>query len=314
METLTRIFGAKVAIFFTTSGGVSLSEVARIQAENKEQNDKFWAMVSDAHAGVFHKTLTFLGNGAPSRPLHGSRITVEDIESSYAAVATRNAQSAVLMSALKMHKSVQQQLECMDLEYLVTDAPLEAPPRPASAKSGTTCRTELFMGLSNIDEMVDNLEEPLLQQFEFAFYARANELNSKAAAIGKLISAQGAFFRELTRPLPKGSEQVTQSGVLLTEWEREYAPEELDRFATAREALRLEYEDLQRQLNGCRKQMKDAVRAYNLEEKRAYQVRLGVYRLAAEQHAHEAEHVRSAAETLRQQAQVELAALRIRER
>ena len=76
--------------------------------------------------------------------------------------------------------------------------------------------------------------------------------------------------------------------------------------------MQVEYNDLQNELNGSRKQIKDAVREYNLDEERRYQLAHGEYRVAAERHALETERIRSAAETLRQEAQRELASLRVR--
>jgi len=311
METLTRIFGQVVPTFFTTTGGVSMSEVARIQAENKQQNDKFWSVISDAVSSVFRKVLTFLGNAEASRTISGSTVAVDDIRNQYSSVAGRNAQTAVLMHGLKLLRRMETTLERMDLDHLIADIP-EAPVHVSSAKKGTTCDTSTFMEMTNIDDMIAHLHDAILVQFDFGFFRRANELNSKAAAIGKLLSEQGSFFRELLRPLPKGSEQATQTGVIVTQWEREYSPADLESFALLRDELRQEYENLQRQLNGCRKQIKDAVRAYNLDEERAYQTRYGAYRIEADRYDRACEQIRSAAETLRQQALGELAGLRVR--
>lgn len=79
MEKLTRIFGSIVPTFFATANGVTLSEVARIQAENKQQNDKFWSDVSDAVTGIFQKVITYLGSGEASRTIKASTITVDKI-------------------------------------------------------------------------------------------------------------------------------------------------------------------------------------------------------------------------------------------
>lgn len=312
METVTRIFGTIVPLFFTTTDGVSLSEISRIQSENKQHNDKFWSMISDAVASVFRKVLTFLGSTEASRSISGSTVTADEIRREYSGVAARNAETSVLMHGLKLHQRLQAMLEHMDLTPFVVKTLPEAPMRIAPAKKGTTCGTSAFMDMSNIDEMIGSLDSTVLSQFDFAFFKRANGLNSRAAAIGKLLSEQGSFFRELLRPLPRGSEQATQTGVIVTQWEREYTPEALESFSLLREELRQEYDDLQKQLNGCRKQIKDAVRAYNLEEERRYQTRYGSYQVEAERHMLEVERIRCAAETLRQQALGELAGLRVR--
>ena len=311
METLKQIFGVIVPTFFLTDGGVSLSEIARIQAENKQQNDKFWSEIFDAVGGVFQKVVTFLGGGEASRKIAGATVTTDRIRE-YRGVADRNAQTATLMHGLKVHKRLETVLQQMDLRLHVVEALPEAPARPISAKRGTICDTNEFMEMSNIDEMVANLNAEVLAQFDLAFFKRANELNSRAATLGKLLSAEGSFFRELVKSLPKGGEQATQAGVIVTQWEKSYSPEQVEEFSRLRDELQTEYNDLQKQLNGCRKQIKDAVRAYNLDAERQYQLAYGSYKVEAERHSLEMERVRSAAETLRQQAQQELAVLRVR--
>lgn len=312
MKTLQQIFGVVVPTFFVDgNSGVSLSEIARIQAENREQNDKFWGPMTDATAGVFRKVVTFLGSGEVSRPITGVTVTAEEIRQ-YRGVAERNAQTAILMHALKLHKRLQEELKGMDLRLRVAEALPEAPVRPESAKRGTVCETDRFMDMSNIDEMIAALNSEVLAQFDLAFWKRANELNSRAATLGKILSEQGSFFRELVKSMPKGSDQATQNGVIITSWEKSYRPEQVEEFSRLRDELQTEYNDLQKQLNGCRKQVKDAVRTYNLDEERQYQVRYGSYKIEAEKHALEMERTRSAAEALRQQAQQELATLRVR--
>jgi len=168
------------------------------------------------------------------------------------------------------------------------------------------------MEMSNIDEMIATLKPEVLAKFDLAFWMNANELNSRAAVLGKLLSEQGSFFRELVKALPKGSEQTTQTGVVITQWKRAYSEESVGELSRLRDELQAGYNDLQKQLNGCRKQIKDAVRAYNLDAERQYQAAYGPYQVAAKAHNLDMERIRSAAETLRQQALQELATLRVR--
>lgn len=355
MKNLERIFGAVVPTFFAATGGVSLSEINRVQAENKQQNDTFWGLLSDATGGVFSKETTFVGAGESSKRIAGSTITAEEIQQ-YGGVADRSAQTAILMHALKLHKRLALELETKDLRPFVAslwpkvperpvreevkDLP-EAPVKPEAAKTGAVVSTREFMELSNIDEMIAALVPDVLAQFALSFWQRANELNSRAAVLGKLLSEQGSFFRELVKPLPKGSEQTVSTGVIITLWEKTYSVEQVREFVALREKLQAEYNDLQKQLNGCKKQIKDAVRVYNLEHERQYQLAFGLYQVEVSEHSlaverlredaatkHrvaleayesaygayvvEIERLRSAAEHLRQQAQAELAALRVR--
>ncbi len=333
------IFGTQVPTFFTNNGGVSISEVARRQAEAKQQNDEFWGRITDAVAGVFRKVLSFVGAGnSTPQTIDGPKVTPEDLKG-YAGVAERNAVTAVLMHGVKLYKRLQQELESMDLRRFLSPQLSNAPERPKLPEPpqlperpalATVCETDRFMDIANIDEMIANLKPAVLAQFDFAFWKKANELNARAAAIGKLLSEQGSLFRELIRPLPKGGEQMTQTGVVVTRWEKAYSAEELVGFAEQRNALQAEYNDLQKQLNGLKKQVKDAVRAYNLEQERSYQQAFGEYQLAyashqaavdellanhqtaLKQYARDQEQLRSSAETLRQQALQELAALRVR--
>ncbi len=310
MENITRIFGPVVTHFFAPKG-ISISEISRIQAENKQQNDKFWAMIADAVAGVYRKVIVFLGSGRSAERVTVAMLKPDQVDE-YRNVAKRNAQISSLMHALKLYKSLQEKLQRLDLRLFVVEALPVAPTRPDAPKQGTVCGTDQFMEMANIDEMIANLDQAVLGQFDYAFWTRANELNSRAATLGKLLSEQGSFFREIIKAQPKGGDQVTQGGVIITSWEKSYSETETQEFGTLRESLQTEYNDLQRQLNGCRKQVKDAVRAYNLEQERQYQSAYGVYSLAASQHALETERIRSAAETLRQEAARELAALKVR--
>lgn len=337
---LELIFGATVPTFFTTKGGVSISEVARRQAEHKQSNDVFWGRVTESVGGVFRKIVSFVGAGASGTPqtVESPTISPEELKGCFQ-VGGRNAETAVLMHGVKLWKNLHDRLQGMDLRLYVVDSlpeqPAmpeypETPSAPERPKLGTLCNTPAFMDLSNIDEMIASLKPEVLAQFDFAFWKKANELNARAAAIGKLLSEQGSFFREITKPLPKGSDQVTQTGVAVFRWEKSYSQEQLTEFATLRDALQAEYNDLQKQLNGCKKQVKDAVRAYNLEQERQYQLAYGEHQLAyasyqvvvdtllanyqaeLKRHAQELERVRSSAETLRQEALAELAALRVR--
>lgn len=312
METLVKIFGVVVPTFFTSTGGVSLSEINRIQAEHKQKNDEFWSCVNEACEGIFRKELLYVGAGdSTARTLNTTTITPDGF-SDYVGVAERNAQTSSLMHAVKLHKRLQEELKNKDLQLLVVEALPEAPERPEESEPGSSCSTDRFMELGTIDEMVANLNPSVLQKFDFAFWKQANELNSRAAVLGKLLSEEGSFFRAIIKPLPKDSEKTLQSGVVITAWKRAYGPESVAEFNALREKLQSEYNDLQKQLNSCKKQVKDALRAYNLDVELQYQTAYGLYRVATEKYNLEMERIRIAAETLRQQAQQELANLRVR--
>lgn len=312
METLQRIFGVIVPTFFTTGKGVSLSEINRIQAENKQQNDKFWGLITDATHSVYTKVLTFLGGGTAVQRITGVKMSVNQIRD-YKEVAERNAQTSSLMQALKLHKRLEAELQSRDLRDHVVEVLPVPPARPTGAKRATVCETYKFMELSNIDEMIDNLNSDVLEKFKLDFWQRANQLNSRAATLGKLLSDREAFFRELIKSRPLGTDQLTQSGMAVTTWERNYSDEEENVFAELREELQKEYNDLQKQLNGCRKQIKDAVREYNLDQERQHQSTMSAFRTEAEKHSLEMERIHLAAEMLRQQAAKELAALKVRD-
>jgi hypothetical protein len=337
---LEMIFGAAVPTFFITEDGVSLSEVARRQAEHKQLNDVFWGRVTESVGGVFRKIVSFVGAGASGTPqtVESPTISPEELKGCFQA-GERNAQTAVLMHAVKFWKSLEAKLQDEDLRLFIVaslpQAPIrpllpEAPKAPKRAELGTVCSTVEFMDLANIDQMIANLKSEVLAKFDFAFWKKANQLNARAAAIGKLLSEQGSFFREITKPLPKGSDQVTQTGVAIFRWEKSYSEEQIIAFTDLRDSLQAEYSDLQKQLNGLKKQVKDAVRAYNLDVERQYQTAYGEYQLAhasyqaavnelqakhreeLTKHDQELERIRASAETLRQEALAELATLRVR--
>ena len=288
-----------------------MSEVSRIQAEHKQQNDGFWTKVHEAVAGVFREVVTVVGAGGGSQEIESAIITADEINA-YQGVAERNANTAVLMHVVKLSQRLRKELEDMDLRLHVADSLPKAPVILAHPGRGSVCSTEDFMELQNIDEMIANLKSEVLSRFNFAFWKRANELNSRAAVIGKLLSEQGAFFRKLVSPLPQGKSETIQAGVVITSWKRAYAEKQAAEFAQLRDQLQREYNDLQRQLNGCRKQIKDALREYNLAEERRYQVAYGEYQVVAKAYTLEMERIRSAAETFRQEALQELAGLRVR--
>jgi len=243
------------------------------------------------------------------------------------------------MSGLKLWKSLQSQLQQKDLRLYVAEALPTAPERPTEIqpptppsrpKSATSCGTEQFMDTDNIDEMIGAMNDEVIAKFNTAFFMKARSLNSRAARIGKLISERGSFFRKLSQPLPQGTEQPVQGGMIVSSWERTYGSKEVAAFAEHRQELQAEYDNLQKQLNGCKKQMKDAVRAYTAEQEQAYQKAYTAYQslntdyqAAVQkqnldyQQAHKAymvecERIRASAETLRQEALAELANLRVR--
>src|SRR5437868_5744975 len=126
MEKVTQIFGVIVPTFFTTTGGVSISEIARIQAEHKQQNDKFWGEVSDAVSGVYREEVAYLGGSYGSQKLNVYKTTRENLMQ-YQGVAERNAQISNLMHAVKLYKRLQGELEHMDLRSQIAATLPEAP-------------------------------------------------------------------------------------------------------------------------------------------------------------------------------------------
>ena len=313
MEKLTRIFGVIISTFFTAEGnGVTLAEVSRVQAEAKQQNDGFWARIGEAASGIYHRVISYVGAGASApQTLEAVKFEVEDF-ADYAGVADRGARVSSLMHAVKLFKRLESDLRMREMWEFVIDKLPNAPERPELPKSATVGETERFMDIANIDEMIAGLGPEVLAQFDFAFWQLAQQLNSRAAVLGKLLSEQGSFFREMVKAKPSDKEQLVGNGMLVTRWKPTYADEEVREFERLREKLRAEYEDLQKRLNGCKKQIKDAVRAYNLEQQVQYESALSAYRIEAEKYSLEVERIRKAAETFRQQAQAELATLRVR--
>lgn len=328
MQNLVKIFGPSVSIFFTTSGGMSLSAVARQQAENKNANDAFNSLVADATAGVYKKVVSFVGSGASeSKTLQTVTISPDDLRECFK-VGNRNAETAVLMHGVKLWKKYEAQLQTMDLTSFVGTAPkmpiLVEPVRPSPAASGVVDNhVASFMELNSIDDMVLRMSAAALSKFKFDFFWNALQLNARAAAIGKLLSEKDSFFRQLLKPTPASSEQLVQSGSVITQWEKSYDWSTTQSFEKLRDELQAEYNKLQQELNGVKKLIKDVVREVTLAAEQNYQKEFGAYQLefakyeterkaAVEAYALQVEQLRSSAETLRQQALTELAALQIR--
>lgn len=311
---LIKAAGAIVDVFFTKGDGVSISEVGRQQAESKQANDSFWAHVEGATNAIFTQELSFVGSGGgASERLTPERLTVGEIRK-YSGVADRSAQISTLMMALKLHKTLRARLEKMDFRDLVEETMPTFPQEPAPVRTGLAVEVMSFMDMDNIEEMIGSMYDEAFRNcgLDFQFFRKATELNSRAAVLGKLLSAQGAFFRGLVRPVPASKREMVSSGVVVTTWTKTYSEEEEAEFARLRNELQEEYNSLQRELNGYKKQLKDSVRQFILAEERRYQAELSDFQLKRAAYDAKEERIRSAAEVIRQECLAEMSALRIR--
>lgn len=314
MQSLIDFFGSIVGSFFTTGDGITLSEVGRVQANTSHKNNDFWSHLSEAALGVIVGKTSVIASGVKHDiPTKEFKLDRKFVETERLQVSEGESQLARLMFALKLFKSFEERLKTAhESELLGSDwVPENLPDSPRRKSLPISLSLERFVDLENLDQLID-AAQGAHQHFSEHFFARAIEVNARAAVLGKILTSKDSFFRAVLKKAPSSLVRESGQGFQVIEYNLVYTDEELKQLESFRQQLSEEYEGLQKETNYYKASIKSRLRDLALEYEKEYQEQVALWSVSSQAESARLAEQTSRAEVKRRELQQELFNLRLK--
>lgn len=263
---LSQMFGEVVEKFFSPEG-ISMSEAQRRKNSNTNSAEKLSGVFSAPVYYAVHTAISSSGDATKAFP--EKKVTPEDF-SSLETIAGMFAESAVIGHGINFRNRLERKLlEMSDDEFMKIfgieyfHAKLSPPVRKTVSRNGI----ERVLQMERVEDILESLEPGILGELSDKDIFTALSLEAKCAVLGNQLTQKDCFLKRLAASKEKISAGETQTNfaLLVKENIRNYSELDVLEFSKLQEELYEEYSTLQKELNSFKKQLKDLIRAKQLE-------------------------------------------------
>ncbi len=174
----------------------------------------------------------------------------------------------------------------------------------------------LIDSVLNFDRVEDILfacSAEVLERIDAKLVKNALRLESEAAVLGNEVTKKKGFLHQIltANETLQPTETTAQFGVVIREQKLAYTEGEVEAFQTVFDNLQAQYKNIQGQLNGLKKTIKDTIRLTEVEFAKQYDLDMRVFYLRQGEIGAKQSQIAAQGETLKQQLVQEFLALKI---
>jgi len=232
-------------------------------------------------------------------------------------VAKNYAECAILGNGIKIFNQSMEVVRSLPARELLersgVDVSLPTIPVPPTRKSVVEGKLNYVLELERVEDILNACRPAVLERLDAEMIRKALRLESEAATLGNEITQKDRFLQrvisaETTLP---SNETIASFALVVKQPKLAYSPEEVEAFKTLFAELTKQYQQLQGQLNGIKKTIKDTIRLTELEFAKAFEAQFSAYQKQNREYSEKAAQMDAQGEVLRQQLIQELLALKI---
>lgn len=233
-------------------------------------------------------------------------------------VARNNAENALLGNGIKIFNKAMETIRNMDAMEIVKrnggDVSLPGVnallPRESAVLSGNV---DHVLEMERVEDILGACSPRVLERLDASMVKNALRLESEAATLGLELTKKESFLQRVIAAEPELQpvETVANFAVVVKQPKLAYSALEVSDFKKLFEDLQKRYQNIQGQLNGIKKTIKDNIRMADVEFAKDYESRLATYTLEMSVRNDKLNRIGAQGEVLRQQLVQELLTLKI---
>jgi hypothetical protein len=303
------------AIYFGETG---LSATLANSKKNENANENAY-LIRDIHSFNLYEThLTIVSDkGTQVNKVSINKLKPENFDV-LSAVAKNNGENALLGNAIKIFNESMDLIKKTSAQKLVEfnngDVTLPELPQSKERKLSVIAGTvDSIVQMERVEEIVANCTASVLERLDASLIKKALKLESEAATLGNVLTKKDCFLQIIIAAEPElaTQETVANFALVIKQPKLAYSPDEVESFKNLFLSLQKKYQNIQGQLNGIKKTIKDTIRMTDVEFAKDYESNLAVFRKEYQIYQDKVNQINAQGEVLRQQLVQELLKLKI---
>ena len=312
-ELLKKVFPL-VDFYFAAEG---ISATVANGRKNDNTNDNANLMKHLQGAQLYNTEISLLTDkGITLRESKVRKLTPEDF-AILQKVAKNNGENALLGNGIQLFNKAIAAIKGYDNTKLVElnggDVALPEPLDYPIRKTAVNGLIDSVLNFDRVEDILFNCNAEVLERIDATLVKNALRLESEAAVLGNEVTKKTGFLHQVlvANESLAPTETTAQFGVVIREQKLAYTEGEVAAFKTLFDNLQVQYKNIQGQLNGSKKTIKDTIRLVDVEFAKEYDTELKKYYVHAGEIAAKQNQIAAQGETLKQQLVTEFLALKI---
>ncbi len=312
-ELLKKVF--PLVDFYFAEQGISATVANGRKNDNTNDNAN---LMKNIHAVQLYNTEISLltDKGITYRDSKVRKLTPENFDV-LQKVAKNNGENALLGNGIKLFNDALNAIKGFDNTKLVEmnggDVTLPVALDFPILKQAVKGLIESVLNFDRVEDIVFNCNAEVLERIDANLVKNALRLESEAAVLGNEVTKKAGFLHQVlvANESLAPTETTAQFGVVIREQKLAYTEGEVESFKVLFDNLQTQYKNIQGQLNGLKKTMKDTIRLVNVEFAKKYDAELKDYYARQGEIIAKQSQIAAQGETLKQQLVTEFLTLKI---
>jgi|GEM_PF-5045977 len=302
--------------FYFGKEGLSATLANARKNENTNENNHLTKDLQSAELYETHLTLVS-DRGTQTNQVSVRKLKPADFDI-LNSVAKNNAENALLGNGIKIFNKALETIRSLSALELTEknggDVSLPVvhllEPRKTAVVGATV---DNVLQLERVEEIMGFCSTEVLEQLDAATVKNALRLESEAATLGLELTKKDSFLQRIIsaeqelQPI----ETVANFAMVIKQPKLAYTGQEVEEFKKLFQNLQKRYLNIQGQLNGIKKNIKDTIRLTDVQFAKDYEARLAIHQSAQNAYSEKLNRINAQGEVLRQQLIQELLTLKI---
>jgi hypothetical protein len=313
-ELLNKVF--PLINFYFDKEGISATIANARKNDNTNENNYLLKDLQEAELYEMHMTIVS-DKDVTERVVPIRKLQVTDYDKLNKVIKNKG-ENAILGNGIKIFNKAIEKIKGYDNQELVVlkggeklkELDLEYPFRKLAVQNGTV---DNALNMERVEDILEICSIDVLEKLDAKMVKNALRLESEAATLGLELTKKDSFLKKLLEA--KSSLNMTESvanfAVVIKQPKLAYTQEEIASFKILFEHLQMQYKNLQGQLNGIKKTIKDTIRIVEIELSKKYEVEFNEYNTKNREYQEKVNQINMQGEILKQQLTQELLALKI---
>jgi hypothetical protein len=302
--------------FYFNENGVSATVANAEKNENTNTNAN---LMRDLQAFELYNTVvTIMGEKAVNtHEVNVKKLAPADFDR-LQTVSKNNGENAILGNGIKIFNKAMEHLKTVEAQKLVelngedTTLPkqMDFPIRKQAVSNGTV---DSVVNLERVEDILDRCATAVLEKLDAEMVKKALRLESEAATLGIELNRSQCFLQKVlaAQTALQPVETISNFAVVVKQPILAYTEGEVSDFKILFDNLQKQYQNLQGQLNGIKKTIKDTIRIVEAEFAKEYDRDYRTYNAYHQEISKKMTEIATKGDVLRQQLIQELLSLKI---
>ncbi len=313
-ELLNKVF--PLINYYFDKEGISATVANARKNDNTNENSYLLKDLQEAELYEMHMTIVS-DKDVTERVVPVRKVQVRDFDRLQTVIKNKG-ENAILGNGIKVFNKAIDTIKAYDMQKLIVlnggekvkPFAVEFPLRKFAVQNGNV---DNAVNMERVEDILEVCTVDVLEKLDATMVKNALRLESEAATLGLELNKKESFLKKLleSKAALNMTESVANFAVVIKQPKLAYTPEEVEAFRNLFDNLFTQYKNIQGQLNGLKKTIKDTIRLVEIELSKEFEAEVQAYNIKLKEYQDKVNQNAMQGEVLKQQLIQELLSLKI---